>query len=80
VSFLAAMQTVPRTSTRRLGRRGLAWQQFWRISLPSIKGVVAIVTLPSTSGRSTFNIVYIMTRGGPGGGTTSLPRTPTSSA
>jgi ABC-type sugar transport system permease subunit len=46
------------------------WQQFWRITLPTIKGVVMVVTLLSTIWTlNDFNIVYIMTRGGPGAAT-----------
>ena len=71
VSFLAAMQTVPQDLYDAASVDGAsAWQQFWRISLPSIKGVVAIVTLLSTIWTlNDFNIVYIMTRGGPGAAT-----------
>jgi multiple sugar transport system permease protein len=71
VSFLAAMQTVPQDLYDAGSVDGAsAWQQFWRISLPSIKGVVAIVTLLSTIWTlNDFNIVYIMTRGGPGAAT-----------
>ena len=47
-----------------------SWQKFWRITLPSIKGVVAVVTLLSTIVTlNDFNIVWIMTRGGPGAAT-----------
>jgi multiple sugar transport system permease protein len=71
VSFLAAMQTVPPDLYDAASVDGAsAWQQFWRVSLPSIKGVVAIVTLLSTIWTlNDFNIVYIMTRGGPGAAT-----------
>jgi multiple sugar transport system permease protein len=71
VSFLAAMQTVPQDLYDAAAVDGAsAWQQFWRVSLPSIKGVVAIVTLLSTIWTlNDFNIVYIMTRGGPGAAT-----------
>ncbi len=71
VSFLAAMQTVPQDLYDAASVDGAsAWQQFWRVSLPSIKGVVAIVTLLSTIWTlNDFNIVYIMTRGGPGAAT-----------
>jgi ABC-type sugar transport system permease subunit len=71
VSFLAAMQTVPQDLYDAAAVDGAsAWQQFWRVSLPSVKGVVAIVTLLSTIWTlNDFNIVYIMTRGGPGAAT-----------
>jgi ABC-type sugar transport system permease subunit len=71
VSFLAAMQTVPQDLYDAAAVDGAsAWQQFWRVSLPSVKSVVAIVTLLSTIWTlNDFNIVYIMTRGGPGAAT-----------
>jgi multiple sugar transport system permease protein len=68
VSFLAAMQTVPQELYDAADVDGAgAWGKFWRITLPCIKGVVAIVTLLSTIVTlNDFNIVFIMTRGGPG--------------
>jgi len=71
VSFLAAMQTVPRDLYDAAAVDGAGgWHEFWRITLPSIKGVVAVVTLLSTIVTlNDFNIVYIMTRGGPGAAT-----------
>ena len=71
VSFLAAMQTVPQELYDAADVDGAGgWQKFWRITLPSIKGVVAVVTLLSTIVTlNDFNIVFIMTRGGPGAAT-----------
>ena len=71
VSFLAAMQTVPQELYDAAAVDGAgSWEKFWRITLPSIKGVVAVVTLLSTIVTlNDFNIVYIMTRGGPGAAT-----------
>ena len=71
VSFLAALQTVPQELYDAADVDGAdAWQKFWRITLPSIKGVVAVVTLLSTIVTlNDFNIVFIMTRGGPGAAT-----------
>jgi multiple sugar transport system permease protein len=71
VSFLAALQTVPQDLYDAADVDGAGgWQKFWRITLPSIKGVVAVVTLLSTIVTlNDFNIVYIMTRGGPGAAT-----------
>src|SRR5207245_10779232 len=46
VSFLAPIQPVPQDLYDAASVDGAsAWQQFWRISLPSIKGVGAIVPL-----------------------------------
>ena len=71
VSFLAALQTVPQELYDAADVDGAgSWQKFWRITLPSIKGVVAVVTLLSTIVTlNDFNIVWIMTRGGPGAAT-----------
>jgi ABC-type sugar transport system permease subunit len=71
VSILAAMQTVPQELYDAADVDGAsAWQQFWRVTLPTIKGVVMVVTLLSTIWTlNDFNIVYIMTRGGPGAAT-----------
>ncbi|HEY7037730.1 MAG TPA: sugar ABC transporter permease [Methylomirabilota bacterium] len=71
VSFLAALQTVPQELYDAADVDGAgSWQKFWRITLPSIKGVVAVVTLLSTIVTlNDFNIVFIMTRGGPGAAT-----------
>lgn len=68
VSFLAAMQTVPQDLYEAADVDGAtAWQKFWKITLPEIQGVVAVVTLLSTIWTlNDFNIVYVMTRGGPG--------------
>ena len=71
VSFLAAMQTVPQDLYAAADVDGAgAVQKFLHVTLPSIKGVVAIVTLLSTIVTlNDFSIVYIMTRGGPGAAT-----------
>jgi multiple sugar transport system permease protein len=71
VSFLAALQTVPQELYDAADVDGAgSWQKFWRITLPSIKSVVAVVTLLSTIVTlNDFNIVFIMTRGGPGAAT-----------
>ena len=71
VSFLAAMQTVPQELYAAAEVDGAGpWEKFRHITLPSIKGVVAIVTLLSTIVTlNDFSIVFIMTRGGPGAAT-----------
>jgi multiple sugar transport system permease protein len=71
VSFLAAMQTVPQDLYAAADVDGAgAVQKFLHVTLPSIKGVVAVVTLLSTIVTlNDFSIVYIMTRGGPGAAT-----------
>ncbi|WP_220432535.1 carbohydrate ABC transporter permease [Saccharospirillum alexandrii] len=44
-----------------------AWQQFWRITLPLSRPAIATVTtLSLIDGLRTFDLVWAMTRGGPG--------------
>jgi multiple sugar transport system permease protein len=68
VSLLAAMQVIPEELYEAAEVDGAsAAQRFWHITLPSIKGVLLVVTLLSTIWTlNDFNIVHIMTRGGPG--------------
>ena len=43
-----------------------AWARFWHITLPLLKPVLAVVVLFSTIFTfSDFNIVYVLTHGGP---------------
>lgn len=68
ITLLAAMQAVPRDFYEAASVDGAnAWQRFWHITVPSIKHVLIITTLLSTIWTlNDFNIVYVMTRGGPG--------------
>jgi multiple sugar transport system permease protein len=43
-----------------------AWQRFWRITMPQLKGVNAVVfAVTVIDSLRTFDIVWAMTRGGP---------------
>lgn len=68
ISILAAMQAVPRELYEAAAVDGAnRWHRFWQITLPSIRHVLVITTLLSTIWTlNDFNIVYVMTRGGPG--------------
>jgi ABC-type sugar transport system permease subunit len=47
-----------------------AWKAFWRITLPIIKPVILILTITKTIWAiQTFDLVYILTAGGPASGT-----------
>ncbi len=47
-----------------------SWKSFWRITLPLIKPVVLILVITKTIwALQTFDLVYIMTGGGPAGST-----------
>jgi raffinose/stachyose/melibiose transport system permease protein len=48
------------------------WQEFRLITLPSLRGQMAIaLTLTITGALRTFDMVYITTQGGPGTATTT---------
>jgi raffinose/stachyose/melibiose transport system permease protein len=43
------------------------WQQFWRITVPLVRPATAtVVTLSLISGLRSFDLIWAMTRGGPG--------------
>ena len=47
-----------------------AWKSFWKITLPLIRPVVMILTITKTIwALQTFDLVHIMTGGGPASGT-----------
>jgi multiple sugar transport system permease protein len=44
-----------------------AWQRFWHITLPGLRHVLIVTVVLSVIWTlNDFNIVYVMTRGGPG--------------
>ena len=44
-----------------------AWRRFWHITLPGLKHVIIVTTLLTfILTINDFNIIYVMTRGGPG--------------
>jgi multiple sugar transport system permease protein len=68
VSYLAAMQSIPRQLYEAASVDGAgAWRRFWHVTLPGLKHIIIITTLLSFIWTiNDFNIVYVMTRGGPG--------------
>jgi ABC-type sugar transport system permease subunit len=64
---LAGLQSIPNElfeAARIDGASG--WQSFWRITLPLLKPVTMINVLLATSGAfNVFDLVYVMTEGGP---------------
>ncbi|MBE18018.1 MAG: ABC transporter permease [Nitrospinae bacterium] len=67
VSLLAALQTVPKEQyeAAEIDGAGL-FSQFLHVTLPNIKHVLIIVTLFGTIWTiSDFNIIYVITHGGP---------------
>jgi len=67
ISILAGLMTIPRElyeASEVDGARG--FQKFWHITLPLLQPVIAVVVLFSTIWTfADFQIVYILTHGGP---------------
>jgi multiple sugar transport system permease protein len=64
---LAALQTIPKDLFEAAKVDGAnAWQRFWKIILPGILGpLLVVVVLRTIEAFRVFDIVYVMTRGGP---------------
>jgi multiple sugar transport system permease protein len=67
ISFLAGLQTVPPDMYDAGAIDGAnGWQRFWNITLPMIKPIVVVVTVFSIVVTfADFQLVYVLTRGGP---------------
>ena len=67
ITILAGLVSIPRELYEAAEADGAAaWARFWLITLPLLKPVLAIVILFSTIFTfSDFNIVYVLTHGGP---------------
>src|SRR5512138_1523291 len=67
VSFLAGLMTIPRELYEAAEVDGAQkFRQFWHITLPLLQPVIAVVVLFSTIWTfADFQIVYILTHGGP---------------
>jgi multiple sugar transport system permease protein len=68
VSYLAGMQAIPGELYEAAAVDGASpWRRFWHITLPGLRHVIVITVLLSfIMTLNDFNIVYVMTRGGPG--------------
>ena len=75
ISFLAALQTVPRELYEAAAIDGAGtWQRFQRVTLPSIRHVVLVVVLMSTIWTTNgFENVWLLTQGGPSDATMTFP-------
>jgi ABC-type sugar transport system permease subunit len=75
ISFLAGMKAIPAELYEAAAVDGAnAVQRFFHITLPALRNIVIIVVLLSTIWTfNDFGIVYILTKGGPGGATMVLP-------
>ena len=67
VTLLAGLQAIPLELYEAAEVDGAsAWQRFWRITLPSLRTVLLVVTILSTIWTfNDFSIVWLLTRGGP---------------
>jgi multiple sugar transport system permease protein len=67
ISFLAGLQTVPPDMHDAGSIDGAnGWQRFWNITLPMIKPIVVVVVVFSIVVTfADFQLVYVLTRGGP---------------
>lgn len=75
ISFLAGMKAIPAEMYEAAAVDGASpVQRFRHVTLPSLRNIVIIVTLLSTIWTfNDFGIVYVLTKGGPGGATMVLP-------
>ncbi len=67
ITILAGLVAIPRDLYEAAETDGAgAWSRFWYVTLPMLRPVLAVVVLFSTIFTfSDFNIVYVLTRGGP---------------
>jgi multiple sugar transport system permease protein len=74
VIILAALETIPQSLYEAADLAGAsAWAKFWRITLPMLKPtLVFVVVINTIRSFQIFVEMYIMTRGGPLGSTTTL--------
>jgi len=75
IVVLAALQTVPRDLYEAAAMDGASsWAKFWNITIPTIYPMLKVVTLNSFLwSANIFDTIWLLTRGGPLGHTTTLP-------
>ncbi len=75
ISFLAGMKAIPAELYEAAAVDGASpLRRFLHITLPSLKNIMIIVMLLSTIWTfNDFGIVYVLTKGGPGGATMVMP-------
>lgn len=74
IIFLAGLQEIPRELYEAARLDGASsWQTFWGITIPLLKPtsffVLLISTVTAVAGSQGFDLVYIMTKGGPANST-----------
>ena len=75
VMILAGLQSIPASYYEAASIDGAsAWRQFWHITLPGIAGVMmTAVLLRMIWVANSFDVIFVMTGGGPGYSTHTLP-------
>jgi multiple sugar transport system permease protein len=74
IILLAGLSSIPEDlhAQAKVDRAALI-QRFWRVTLPLLKPVVVVTLLFRTiDALRVFDLIYVLTGGGPGGATTSL--------
>jgi multiple sugar transport system permease protein len=74
IIVLAALQTIPKDFFEAAKLDGAtAWQRFWNITLPGIIAPLSVaLVLRTIEAFKVFDIIYIMTRGGPANSTKTV--------
>jgi raffinose/stachyose/melibiose transport system permease protein len=72
--YLAALQTIPRELYESARTDGATlWQQFWHITMPSLRPAhYIVIALSLIESFKVFDLIYAMTYGGPGRSTQVL--------
>jgi multiple sugar transport system permease protein len=72
--MFAALQSIPEYVYEAAKMDGLnRWQTFWRITLPLLRSAILVVlVLRVVDAFRMIELIYLMTRGGPGGATETL--------
>lgn len=72
--FLAGLQTIPKDLYEAAALDGAGpWRRFLAVTLPGLKPILLVVLILRTiQVFQVFDIIYLLTRGGPGGGTTVI--------
>jgi multiple sugar transport system permease protein len=75
IAVLARLQSIPESLYEAARLDGAShWEQFWDITLPQLASVLAVVVLlRSIWDFKEFDLIYLMTGGGPGVTTQTLP-------
>jgi len=74
ILFLAGLQAIPQSlyEAARVDGASIS-QQFWRITLPLLKPIIVIALIFRTiDSLRIFDLIYVLTGGGPGGSTSSV--------